>query len=79
MFDDFFWNAYRDNLNRKVVDTERYDIVEKPEYKKKRLQEEVDRYKRSIGNAKNRSDEYLDQARELEEILTKKEKELKEL
>ena len=70
---------HRKEYKTRIVDTERYDVVEKPEYAKKRLESEIEQLKNQVENTKYNADRYLTYAGELEKELKEKEKELNNL
>jgi hypothetical protein len=80
---EFNFGNFLDEINHlntsKVVDTERYDIIEKPEWKKRRLQDSVDKCKILIDFYQSQSDDYLRQKKSAENELIKLQKELSSL
>lgn len=75
----YFLESLDESGNRLLVDTDRYIITEKPEWKVKKLKEEIESQKRIISNFSSQIDSWIKNKLNAEEKLKKLESELAEL
>jgi len=81
-FEDFFPSLRTANFvsfSGKVIDTDKYDVIEKPDYKKRRLEEEIKALESRQEYYQTTADSYLEYAKKAKEKQEKLRKELKEL
>ena len=83
ILDDFFNNIHNitsDYVGRHyLVDKEKYDVIEKPEWKKQRLENEKSRLQSLVDFYQSAADDYLKCKKNAEELLKKATEELDKL
>ena len=81
IFDDLNKRFYNTSTSffGELVDRDRYDLVEKPEWKKKRIEAEIAASQRRVESFRETMDAYIKAQKEEEEIQKKLQEELAQL